>query len=230
MPTKKTTKTTTTKTTAKKKPNQFEHIVSNAINKLVKTHETFSSNSTSSIESLKNLIDEHLDGLMTRINLRKEELDYLDEEFTQKKRRSEIELDLDIQKYGRSKAIHILYQSGEIAVKEAEYNKLKNDYETFLLTQKDEIKNAVKAENDRNTKHIAVLKQTLELKNKAEVATVEAKLEAQLKQISLYNETIQQMKNDLNEQRKLTKDVANASSKSTMYYPPAHSGAHSMKH
>ena len=108
MPTKKTTKTTTTKTTAKKKPNQFEHIVSNAINKLVKTHETFSSNSTSSIESLKNLIDEHLDGLMTKINLRKEELDYLDEEFTQKKRRSEIELDLDIQKYGRSKAIEIL--------------------------------------------------------------------------------------------------------------------------
>ena len=38
------------------------------------------------------------------------------------------------------------------------------------------------------------------------------------------------MKNDLNEQRKLTKDVANASSKTPMYYAPSHSNGHAMKH
>ena len=49
------------------------------------------------------------------------------------------------------------------------------------MKQKEEIENAVSLEHQRNTKSNAVLKQTLELKNKAEVAkenyirTVESK-------------------------------------------------------
>lgn len=204
-----------------KKPNQFEHIVSASIDKLSKNYETFMNNSVSYGDSLKKLIDEYLNDLMIKINLKKEELAYLSEEYDNKKRTLEINLDLDIKKYGRDKALEILEETGEIAVCEDEYNKLKDDYRNLLLKQKDEIESAVSFEHQRNTKSNAVLKQTLELKNKAEVATVEAKLEAQLTQIEILNDTIKQMREDLNEQRKLTKDVANASNKAQMYYNPS---------
>lgn len=204
-----------------KKPNQFEHIVSASIDKLSKNCETFMNNSISYGDSLKKLIDEYLNDLMIKINLKKEELAYLREEYDNKRRTLEINLDLDIKKYGRDKALEILEESGEIAVCEDEYNKLKDDYRNLLLKQKDEIESAVSFEHQRNTKSNAVLKQTLELKNKAEVATVEAKLEAQLTQIEILNDTIKQMREDLNEQRKLTKDVANASNKAQMYYNPS---------
>ena len=224
MPAKKTNseKSTTKKVTQKtKKPNQFEHIVSASIDKLSKNYESFMNNSVSYADSLNNLIDEYLNDLMIKINLKKDELAYLTEEFDNKKRTLEINLDLDVRKYGRDKALEILEETGEIAVCEEDYNKLKNDYRDLLLKQKEEIENAVSLEHQRNTKSNAVLKQTLELKNKAEVATVEAKLEAQLTQIEILNDTIKQMKEDLNEQRKLTKDVANASNKAQMYYHPS---------
>ena len=204
-----------------KKPNQFEHIVSASIDKLSKNYETFMNNSVSYGDSLKKLIDEYLNDLMIKINLKKEELAYLSEEYDNKKRTLEINLDLDIKKYGRDKALEILEETGEVAVCEEAYNKLKNDYNSLLIRQKEEIENAVSLEHQRNTKSNAVLKQTMELKNKAEVATVEAKLEAQLTQIEILNNTINQMKEDLNEQRKLTKDVANASNKAQMYYHPS---------
>ena len=226
MAKKAATKTTTKTTTKSKKPNQFEHIVSASIDRLSKNYESFMNNSNTYAESLKGLIDDYLSDLMNKINMRKEELAYLDEEFNNKKRTSEINLDLDIRKYGREKALEILKETGEIAVFETDYNRLNNDYQELLSKQKEEIKTAVDNEHQRNTKHVAVLKQTLELKNKAEVATVQAKLEAQVTQIELLSDTIKQMKDDLNEQRKLTKDVANASNKAQMFYPPH--GSHQM--
>lgn len=226
MAKKAATKTATKTTTKSKKPNQFEHVVSASIDRLSKNYETFMNNSSTYADSLKGLIDDYLSDLMNKINMRKEELAYLDEEFNNKKRTSEINLDLDMKKYGRDKALQILKENGEIAVSEIDYKRLNNDYQELLSKQKEEIKNAVDNEHQRNTKHVAVLKQTLELKNKAEVATVQAKLEAQVTQIEILNETIKQMKDDLNEQRKLTKDVANASSKAQMFYPPH--GSHQM--
>jgi len=67
-----------------------------------------------------------------------------------------------------------------------------------------------------------MLKQTISLKNQAEVAKVEAKLEAQVMQIQVLEKTIERSVNDLNEQRKLTKDVAMANT--PVYAPQQHSG------
>lgn len=226
MPAKKkeetTSKTTkTAKTTKSKKPNQFEVVVSTAIDKLTKIHETFASASTASTEAIQGLIQNYLTDLTNQINLKRDELAYLEEDFANKRRAGEIDIDLNIKQYGRDAAIRILKESGEMPIGREDYEKLKTSYNSLLETKDSEIKAAVEAENKRSEKHVAILKQTLELKNRAEVATVEAKLEAQVQQIQLLNDTIAQMKDDLNEQRKLTKDVADASNKGgQMYYPP----------
>ena len=226
MPAKKKESSTTksektTKISKTKKPNQFEVVVSTAIDKLTKIHETFATASTSSSEAIQALIQNYLTDLTNRINLKREELEYLEEDFANKRRAGEIDIDLNIKQYGRDAAIRILKDSGEIPIGREDYENLKTSYNSLLETKDSEIKLAVEAENKRNEKHVAILKQTLELKNRAEVATVEAKLEAQVQQIQLLNDTIAQMKDDLNEQRKLTKDVADASSKGAqMYYPP----------
>ena len=65
--------------------------------------------------------------------MKKEELAYLTEDFDNKKRTLEINLDLDVRKYGRDKALEILEETSEIAVCEDDYNKLKNDYRDLLL-------------------------------------------------------------------------------------------------
>ena len=90
---------------------------------------------------------------MNKINMRKEELAYLDEEFNNKKRTSEINLDLDMKKYGRDKALQILKENGESTVSEIDYKRLNNDYQELLSKQKEEIKTAVDNEHQRNTKH-----------------------------------------------------------------------------
>jgi len=78
---------------------------------------------------------------------------------------------------------------------------------------------AVQREQERNNKHVAVLKQTLQLQNQAEVAKIQAHLEAQVKQVEVLQSTIERLTKDLDKQRKLTKDVTMESAKQPVYLP-----------
>ena len=134
-----------------------------------------------------------------------------------------MEVDLNVKEHGYNAALKILEERGEIAVSKEVYTEVKKLYEELKTTRDSEVKSAVAREQERNNLHVNVLKETLILKNQAEVAKVEAKLEAQVMQIEILNKTIERFSTDLDEQRKLTKDVAMASAQKQQVYVPQNS-------
>ena len=179
---------------------------------------------TKAVENLESLVSETFEGIELKLAAKQKELTDLEERFSHDERSKKLEVDLNVKEHEYDAATRILEARGEVAVPTITYDELKRMFEELKATRDKEVEIAVKREQDRNNKHVAVLKQTLELKNQAEVAKVEAKLEAQVMQIQVLEKTIDRATNDLNEQRKLTKDVAMASSKQVPMYVPQTKG------
>ena len=171
-----------------------------------------------SVLDLSSLISETFGELELKINARQKELSDLDEKFTHSEKQKKLEVDLNVKEHGYQAALQFLENRDEIAVSKHHYDELKQTYENLKQTKDIDVKEAVSREQKRNNSHVAVLKQTLELQKQAEVAKVSAELSSQVKHIQILEKTIERVANDLNEQRKLTKDVALASAKS-MYVP-----------
>ncbi len=72
------------------------------------------------------------------------------------------------------------------------------------------IKQDEKAKYELELKHQM---STLELNHKANIAEMKARIEQQTKEISMLNKTIDTLKNEITEQRTLTKEIAQAGSK-----------------
>lgn len=161
---------------------------------------------------------------MNLSNAKQKELSALEEKFAHDERSRKLEVDLNVKENGYAAATRILEERGEVAVPSVTYEELKRLYEELKTSSDSEVEAAVEREQERNNKHVAVLKQTLELKNQAEVAKVKAQLESQVKQIEVLENTITRITKDLEAQRNLTKDVAMASAKQMPMYVPQTSG------
>lgn len=186
-----------------------------AIQGVTKAQDSFGKN----VEGLKELISGTFNELELKLNSKQKELNDLEEKFSHNERSRKLEVDLNIKEHGYEAALDILKERGEVAVPEVTYEELKRMYSDLKASRDSDIDSVVKREQERNNKHIAVIKQTLELQNKAEVAKIQAQLEAQVKQVEVLQSTIERLTKDLDEQRKLTKDVAMASSKQHVYIP-----------
>jgi len=191
-----------------------------AIQGVTKAQETFGKN----VEGLETLIAETFAELELKLNAKQKELNALEEKFTHDERSKKLEVDLNVREHGYGAAVKILEERGEVAVPSVTYEELKRLYEELKTSRDSEVEAAVEREQERNNKHVAVLKQTLELKNQAEVAKVQAQLESQVVQIEVLNKTIDRITHDLEAQRSLTKDVAMAQAKAAPVYLPQTSG------
>lgn len=172
-------------------------------------------NFTKSVEKLNELLTETFSDLETRLKSKQQELQDLQLKFEQEEKNRKIEVDQTIREHGYEAAKEILQDRDEVAVKRVDYEQLREDYAQLRATKEQDIKDAVSTERKRNEQHNTALQKTLELQKQAEVAKVEAQLETQVQHIQVLKDTIENLKSDLNEQRKLTKDVAQASSKAS---------------
>jgi len=177
-----------------------------------------------SVGKLSELLTETFSDLETRIESKQKELDDLKLRFEQEEKNRKIEVDQNVREYAYDAAKKILADRKEVAVREEDYEQLREDYSELRATKEQEIRDAVSAERKRNDQHNDALKRTLELQKQAEVAQVEAKLETQIQHIDVLKSTIEALKSDLDEQRKLTKDVAQAAAKQMPVYMPQQSG------
>jgi hypothetical protein len=192
-----------------------------AIQGVTKSQDNFSKN----VEGLESLIAETFSELELKLDAKQKELSSLEERFTHDERSKKLEVDLNVREHGYEAATRILEERGEVAVPKITNDELKRMYEELKATRDSEIESAVEREQERNNKHVVIIKQTLELKNQAEVATVQAQLESQVVQIQVLNKTIDRITHDLDAQRSLTKDVAMASAKQMPMYVPHNSGS-----
>jgi hypothetical protein len=191
-----------------------------SIQNVTKSQESFNK----SVEGLGCLISDTFSELELKLCVKQKELIELDEKFAYDERSRKLEVDLNVKEHGYDAALKELGERGEVAVSDAGYKELKRLYEDLKTSREKEVKIAITREQERNAEHVSVLKQTLELKNQAEVAKVQAQLESQVNQIKVLESSIERLARDLDEQRKLTKDVAMAASKQGQMYMPQNNG------
>lgn len=99
-------------------------------------------------------------------------------------------------------------------VTNAEFNRLTTELASAQSKAADDLDKAVSDERVKARQQLEAVQQSLTLSHKADVATLKAQVEQQVKEISVLKDTIQSLKFELAEQRNLTKSVAEASAKS----------------
>lgn len=203
------------KATSKTETTDSAIALTKAIQGITKAQDGF----TKSVEQLNALVSDTFNDLELKLKTKQNELSQLEDKYVEEERSRKLEVDLNIKEHGYSVAQDILADRGEQAVPIVTYEELKRMYEELKQSHDADIENAVKREHDRNNALTSTLKKTLELQNVAEVAKVQAQLEAQVKQIQVLESTIERITHDLDEQRKLTKEVALASATSANKQP-----------
>ena len=198
------------------KTNESEKLqLARAINNITKSREAFNS----AVESFNALEQEHLKDLDLRIEEKHQELKDAEESLSQKRKRGEIDCENDLAEHRRTAAVDFLEATREVPVEAAVLEKLRAD----LARAQTEFDSAVaQAHSEEKAKGQSQLNAALrqqELTNKAEVATLQAQLDQKEREIEVLHETIRNLRQEVSEQRQLTKDVAaSAASNSAPVY------------
>jgi len=139
------------------------------------------------------------------------EKDYdLNKTFNMRKDNMEKEFNLD--EYNKAKVV--LRNKDEIPVREREFVDLKTELDTLTKNQKQRENEIQKEADVKAHKELNARLANEALQFKATSADMKAKIDQQVKEITILNNTIQTLREEIVEQRKLTKSVAEATQKS----------------
>lgn len=131
----------------------------------------------------------------------------LEVQYTAKK----YELRKEFENYEYETAVQIIDSRDEINITKSEYEKLKDDLEDFKNNQ-DEREDSLRKELETNYhKEINYRLKTKELEFTATNATMKATIDQQQKEIQTLTSTIETLKDEISQQRELTRNVAEAS-------------------
>lgn len=131
----------------------------------------------------------------------------LEKEFKQKKDNME----RDFTQYEYSKAVEVLNVKGEIPVKANEFNKLKDDFAQLEKSQDKKEKELIAINDAKWKKELDITLKTKDLQFQAISADMKAKVDQLTREVTVLQETIGNYKIELQEQRNLTRSVAEAS-------------------
>jgi len=177
-----------------------------AINNLSKCQTSFAE----AVKTIEALNEETLTQLDLAINDKKNELDKLTGYFDIEKKNLQIALDQEIKQYGYDKAVEIVGAQDQTVID----NEILEQLQASSEANTDAIKEAVKEESDKGKIALASLKKHMELESKATMADLNAQVKQKEAECKNLYETINTLKEEIREQRQLTKQVAEASSKS----------------
>ena len=187
-----------------------------AINSIIASQDSFQKR----VDDLKAMTASKFEDLQLKIQKKQEELDATDRKLAERKRIGTLDIDLKLRQYGYEAAKKILEERAETAIRVEDYKELQHKYGTLKANFDADVRKAVAKEEARGKRHIEELTKNLELKNKAEVATVEAKLATQNKHIEVLEKNIGSMERNLQEARNLTKSVASSFAASKSMFLP----------
>lgn len=184
-----------------------------AINTLVSKQEAF----TKAYENLQNFSEETLKNLDLQIETKNTEMKELDVTAQNKQKNLQIEVDQNISEYKYKAVTNILNDRNEVAIDKEEYEFMKKETETLKEKYEREINELKITLGARHKKEMDRELCTRDLTHKANLAEVNARVEQQTKEIDVLQNTIQNLKVEIAEQRKLTAQVAE-SSRPQMHY------------
>jgi hypothetical protein len=209
-------KTTATKpavasTMVKLNPNDSDRLqLAQSINNLVLRGDSF----LAAMEELNTFSKERVVDLDLKIESKKQEFQDLTVSLENQFKDVEIKLKQNLQENKLVAVKDVLSSLNMMYIETAEHSRLVTELDTLRNTSATQLQQAVAAEKASGA---AALEQAIynkELAHKAHIASITAQVEQQVKEIIVLKEMIANFKHEISEQRSLTKEVANASSKS----------------
>jgi len=162
------------------------------------------------VETLDKYKTEILQNLDLEIESKKIELQDLEADFAKRKKSGQIETDQYLKEYQYKGVINLLENEDEEPIKKDRLKEMRDEIATLRTAQTGELDKVKHEERGKAKAAIDDALSRMELKHKAEIAQLSAEVTQQKKEIHTHELTIENMKNELAEQRKLTKDVAQA--------------------
>ena len=124
-----------------------------------------------------------------------------------------IKLSQQLREFKQEAAVGVLKEFNMIAIEANKYETIVEQHALLQQTSQDALQKAVKETESREKHEHQQTLHAIQLEHKATIANLEAQVSQQVKEIKVLHETISGLKHELSEQRQLTKDVAQASSK-----------------
>ena len=177
-----------------------------AINAITSKQEAF----VKAVETLDKYKTDILQNLDMEIEAKKIDLQDLEAEYAKMKKTGQIETDQFLKEYKYKGAIEILQEEGEVSIKSDRLDKMKEEIDLLRDGHTEELEKIKKDERGKAKSALEDALSRAELKHQAEIANLSAEANQQKKEIKTLQDTIDNLKNELAEQRKLTKDVAQA--------------------
>jgi hypothetical protein len=192
-------------------PNDSDRLqLAQAINNLVVRGDAFSH----ALEELNAFSRDKVQQLDLMIEAKKKEYQDITSSLENQYKDFEIKLKQNLQENKLVAVKEVLATLDMMPVANAEFTQLNSELAHIREAHTAELANSVKQEQDKAK---ATLQQSLtaqELAHKAEIASLKASVEQQVKEIQVLKETISNLKEEVAQQRALTKEVAIAGSKS----------------
>lgn len=184
-------------------------LLAQSIHNLVAKGDAF----VSALDTLQQFSKEKLLELDILIETKKKEYTDLHVNLQNQYKDTEIKMKQNLEEYKMSSVKEILESLGMMSIKVSEYNELTADANIQKQKHIEELNKMISEERERGQNALKQAMTNSELSHKAEIATLKAQNEQQMKEIAVLKDTITGLKHELSEQRSLTKSVAEASSK-----------------
>ena len=191
------------------KVTQAKLTLAKSINAIVTKQDAF----TKAVDALNSFKEETLNELALQIEAKQSELEELEKQFKVKQKDGEIEVSQRIKEFGYDEAVKIIQENGQIVVLEEEYEGLKNANQDLRLKLEADLDKIREEEKASHKRALSAALSNMELKHKAETAVLTATADQKEREVEHLNNTIISMKQEINEQRTLTKEVAMAGAK-----------------
>lgn len=190
--------------------------LANAIQAIAKAEVQFSK----SVENLKEWSSDKLIELELTIVAKRKELDDIREEFDQKRKSGEIEINTELKAHGRSVAIKYLKEFSEEPINSDEKIRITNEITELKNKLETEISSIRDHHKRKSDARIVAASKQKDLEMEAKMATTTAQNEQLKQQLSNMFKQITKLEEQLESQRTLIKDVAQAGARSITLSSP----------
>lgn len=145
-----------------------------------------------------------------KIEAKKQELDDVTQQISVEEEETRISTKQKLQEYKHDAAVELLSEYDEVPIKSEELKNLRTELEELHQNRESVIEEEVSKVKSEDNKALQVALNNMKLQHTAEVATLKAVAEQKEKEVKVLQNTIDDLKHELAEQRELTKSVASS--------------------
>lgn len=161
-------------------------------------------------EDIKSLAENVLRNLDLELTERQRRMDELEEEYKSQRNSKRIHLSQELDEHGYQRAVEILRERGETAVRSDELMALQDEVKMLRAKEDAELKAAIEEERKKAKKNLEIQLKLKELENSEKEAKMTAENEHLRNQLDRLDKELEAAENRLDEQRKLMRDIAHA--------------------